>query len=48
MGRSGVNLDRAKAMIERAVNQRRDDGYIVDSMGWVPIGSAPMAKGTAS
>ena len=22
-------------MIERAVNQRRDDGYIVDSMGWV-------------
>ena len=31
----GVNLDRAKAMIERAVEQRRDDGYIVDSMGWV-------------
>ena len=31
----GVNLDRAKAMIERAVKQRRDDGYIVDSMGWV-------------
>lgn len=31
----GVNLDRARAMIERAVEQRRDDGYIVDSMGWV-------------
>ena len=22
-------------MIERAVEQRRDDGYIIDSMGWV-------------
>ena len=31
----GVNLNRARAMIERAVEQRRDDGYIVDSMGWV-------------
>lgn len=31
----GINLDRARGMIERAVEQRRDDGYIVDSMGWV-------------
>ena len=31
----GINLDRAREMIERAVEQRRDDGYIVDSMGWV-------------
>lgn len=28
-------LDRAKKMIENAVAQRRNDGYIVDSMGWV-------------
>ena len=29
------NLDRAKAMIEKAVSLRPDDGYIVDSLGWV-------------
>ncbi|PPR62593.1 MAG: Beta-barrel assembly-enhancing protease [Alphaproteobacteria bacterium MarineAlpha4_Bin2] len=31
----GINLDQAREMIERAVEQRRNDGYIVDSMGWV-------------
>jgi Flp pilus assembly protein TadD len=31
----GKNLDRAQAMIQRAVQQRQNDGYIVDSMGWV-------------
>ena len=31
----GKNLDQAQAMIERAVKQRQNDGYIVDSMGWV-------------
>ena len=31
----GVNLERARKMIERAVAQRPDDGYIVDSLGWV-------------
>lgn len=31
----GINLDRARKMIERAVEQRQDDGYIIDSMGWV-------------
>ena len=30
----GVNLDEAFAMIERAVEQRPRDGYIVDSLGW--------------
>jgi tetratricopeptide (TPR) repeat protein len=29
------NLKKAKKMIESAVAQRRNDGYIVDSMGWV-------------
>lgn len=29
------NLDRAKAMIEKAVELRPGDGYIVDSLGWV-------------
>ncbi len=29
------NLDRAKAMIETAVSLRPNDGYIVDSLGWV-------------
>ena len=31
----GKNLDRARGMIERAVKQKSNDGYIVDSMGWV-------------
>lgn len=31
----GKNLDRARKMIERAVNLRRNDGYITDSLGWV-------------
>jgi len=29
------NLGRARELIEKAVAQRRNDGYIVDSMGWV-------------
>jgi Flp pilus assembly protein TadD len=31
----GKNLDEAQEMIRRAVEQRQNDGYIVDSMGWV-------------
>jgi tetratricopeptide (TPR) repeat protein len=31
----GENLDRAQTMIERAVQLRPNDGYIVDSLGWV-------------
>jgi Flp pilus assembly protein TadD len=30
----GVHLDEGMAMIRRAVDQRSDDGYIVDSLGW--------------
>ncbi|MEA2902951.1 MAG: hypothetical protein QOI12_338 [Alphaproteobacteria bacterium] len=30
----GVNLDEGMTMIRRAVEQRADDGYIVDSLGW--------------
>ncbi|WP_202801809.1 tetratricopeptide repeat protein [Rhodovulum sp. PH10] len=30
----GVNLDEAMDLIRRAVEQRPDDGYIVDSLGW--------------
>lgn len=30
----GLNLDRALEMIRKAVSQRPDDGYIVDSLGW--------------
>jgi tetratricopeptide (TPR) repeat protein len=29
------NLDRAKGMLHRAVELRPDDGFIVDSLGWV-------------
>jgi tetratricopeptide (TPR) repeat protein len=31
----GTNIDRAKSMIERAVELRPGDGYIIDSLGWV-------------
>lgn len=31
----GVNLDRARTMLERAVQLLPDDGAIVDSLGWV-------------
>ena len=31
----GLNLSEAETMIEKAVEQRPDDGYIVDSLGWV-------------
>jgi Flp pilus assembly protein TadD len=31
----GVNLEQAKAMIEKAVELRPRDGYITDSLGWV-------------
>jgi tetratricopeptide (TPR) repeat protein len=31
----GMHLDRAQAMLNRAVALRPDDGYIVDSLGWV-------------
>jgi tetratricopeptide (TPR) repeat protein len=30
----GKNLSEARGMLERAVAQRQDDGFIVDSMGW--------------
>jgi len=30
----GINLDEGMGMIKRSVEQRPDDGYIVDSLGW--------------
>jgi tetratricopeptide (TPR) repeat protein len=30
----GINVDEGMRMIKRAVEQRADDGYIVDSLGW--------------
>ena len=31
----GINLERAQKMIEKAVSKRPNDGYVVDSLGWV-------------
>jgi Flp pilus assembly protein TadD len=31
----GLHLDKAQGMIRRAVKLRPNDGYIVDSLGWV-------------
>jgi len=33
----GRNLEQAKAMIERAVQQRPNDGSMIDSLGWVAM-----------
>ncbi len=33
----GQNVDRARQMIQRAVEQRPDDGAFVDSLGWVQL-----------
>jgi tetratricopeptide (TPR) repeat protein len=30
----GINLDEGMRMIKRSIEQRPDDGYIVDSLGW--------------
>ena len=30
----GTNLDKAKAMLEKAVSERPEDAHIIDSMGW--------------
>jgi tetratricopeptide (TPR) repeat protein len=41
----GVHLDDGMAMIKKAVQQRPDDGYIVDSLGWAyfRLGNYPEA-----
>lgn len=31
----GINLKKAKGMIQKAVNLRPEDGYIIDSLGWI-------------
>jgi Flp pilus assembly protein TadD len=43
----GVHLDKALGMISRAVELRPQDGYIVDSKGWVlfRLGDYPGAVG---
>ena len=30
----GINIDAAMSMIKKAVQQRPEDGYIIDSLGW--------------
>jgi tetratricopeptide (TPR) repeat protein len=39
----GQNLTRARAMIEKAVQRRPDDGAIVDSLGWVMLRQGEIA-----
>jgi Flp pilus assembly protein TadD len=41
----GMHLDEARKMLDRAVAARPDDGFIVDSMGWVHyrLGEYPQA-----
>jgi tetratricopeptide (TPR) repeat protein len=31
----GINLDEAKVLIKRAMKHKPNDGYIIDSLGWV-------------
>jgi len=30
-----INLDKAEEMIKKALEKKPDDGYIIDSLGWV-------------
>ena len=41
----GINIDKAKKMLERAVELRPYDGYIIDSLGWAlyRLGDMPKA-----
>lgn len=41
----GINIDKARKMLERAVELRPYDGYIIDSLGWAlyRIGDMPKA-----
>ena len=43
----GENLDEAERMILRALDQRPNDGYITDSLGWVYYMRALPLMGTA-
>ncbi len=42
-----LHLDKAKGMLARAVELRPDDGYIVDSLGWVYYRLGDYAQGVA-
>jgi Flp pilus assembly protein TadD len=42
----GINLDEGMRMIRRAVEQRPDDGYIVDSLGWAHYRVGEFAEAT--
>jgi Flp pilus assembly protein TadD len=44
----GVRLDEARGMLDRAVAARPNDGYIVDSMGWVHYRLGEYAQAVAS
>ncbi|MGH6900246.1 MAG: tetratricopeptide repeat protein [Geminicoccaceae bacterium] len=44
----GMHLDRAKGMLNRAVELRPEDGYIVDSLGWVHFRLGEYEKAVAS
>ena len=45
---NGVRLDEAREMLDRAVAARPNDGFIVDSMGWVHYRLGEYAKAVAS
>jgi Flp pilus assembly protein TadD len=40
----GMNIERARGMIEKAVSLRPTDGFIVDSLGWVHYRSGDFAS----
>ena len=41
----GINLDRAEELIKKALEKRPDDGYIIDSLGWVFYNKRRVPKG---
>jgi tetratricopeptide (TPR) repeat protein len=44
LAEKGVDLDRAEALIKKALEKRPEDGYIRDSLGWVYYGKGEYQK----
>jgi len=40
----GINLDEAETMIKKALEYKPDNGYIIDSLGWVYFRQGPFEE----
>jgi tetratricopeptide (TPR) repeat protein len=40
----GIELDEAESLIQKALQQKPDDGFIIDSLGWVYFKKVDFAR----